>query len=316
MNQKTITVVGSYLVALVMETKRIPLRGETLMAKNFRTTHGGKGSNQAIQAARLNASVKFVGRIGNDSFGKCFLDLLDAENINRDFVFISNDLPTGAGFIVSAADGYNLITIDIAAIRDFTPKDIDIALPADMNRDTVLAQLEIPLETALYALELSKLRGAFTIFNPAPAACLSDHSLAFVDILTPNETEARICLGLSPDDARADEEIAIELLKTGCRNAVITLGENGCLWAHDGTVESIDAFYIPKVVDSTGAGDAFNAALAVAVSEGKPIREALRFANAAGALSVSKADTIPSYHIRAQVDFFIGRSPRLNSTVV
>src|SRR5450755_3348647 len=170
MNKKKITVVGSYLVALVMETERIPLQGETLMAKNFRTTHGGKGSNQAIQAARLGASVNFIGRIGNDSFGKAFLVLLDQEKINRDFVFISEDLPTGAGFIVSAADGYNLITIDIAAIRSFGKEDIDRALSPDASNEILLTQLEIPLETALYALELSKLRGAFTILNPAPAA--------------------------------------------------------------------------------------------------------------------------------------------------
>src|SRR5882672_8092701 len=128
MDQKKITVVGSYLVALVMDSERIPLKGETLMANNFRTTHGGKGSNQAVQAARLGAKVNFVGRIGNDLFGKSFLTLLKEEGINEEFVFISNDLPTGAGFIISAADGQNLITIDIAAIRCFTTQDIDFSL--------------------------------------------------------------------------------------------------------------------------------------------------------------------------------------------
>jgi ribokinase len=309
MDQKKITVVGSYLVALVMDSERIPLRGETLMANNFRTTHGGKGSNQAVQAARLGARVDFVGRIGNDSFGKAFLDLLDIEKINREFVFISADLPTGAGFIISSADGHNLITIDIAAIRHFGKNDIDRALSSVSGDNFVLAQLEIPLETALYALKQSKKLGAFTILNPAPASFFNEESLSFIDILTPNETEARICIGLAPDSKVTDEEIALRLLKTGSKNIIVTVGEKGCLWAHEGKVEPISPFHISDVVDSTGAGDAFNAALAVALAEGRKMPEAIRFANAAGALSVTKADTIPSYHYRDELDAFIQRFP-------
>jgi ribokinase len=314
MDSKKITVVGSYLVALVMDSERIPLRGETLMANNFRTTHGGKGSNQAVQAARLGASVDFVGRIGNDSFGKAFLDLLDKETINREYVFISEDLPTGAGFIISAADGHNLITIDIAAIRDFGKNDIDQALSSVSGDNIVLAQLEIPLETALYALEHSKKLGAFTILNPAPALFFKEGSLSFIDILTPNETEARICIGLAPDSKVSDEEIALGLLKTGSKHIIVTLGEKGCLWAHQGKVELISPFHISNVVDSTGAGDAFNAALAVALAECSQMREAIKFANAAGALSVTKADTIPSYHYRQEVDDFIHKLPLFNSS--
>jgi ribokinase len=314
MNSKKITVVGSYLVALVMDSERIPLKGETLMANNFRTTHGGKGSNQAVQAARLGARVDFVGRIGNDSFGKAFLDLLDREKINRAFVFVSEDLPTGAGFIISAADGHNLITIDVAAIRDFNKNDINRILSSISEDNIVLAQLEIPLESALYALEHAKKTGALTILNPAPASFFKDGSLSFVDILTPNETEARICTGLAPDSKISDEEIALRLLKTGAKHIIVTLGEKGCLWAHRGKVEPVSPFHISEVVDSTGAGDAFNAGLAVALAEGRQMREAIQFANAAGALSVTKADTIPSYHYRHEVDDFIHRFPLLNSS--
>jgi ribokinase len=305
---KKITIVGSYLVALVMDSQRIPLKGETLMAKNFRTTHGGKGSNQAVQAARLGADVSFVGRIGNDSFGKDFLKLLQAENIGHEHVFVSQNLPTGAGFIISAADGYNLITIDIAAIREFNEGDIDLSLKKVGENDIVMAQCEIPLKIALYALKSAKERDAFTIFNPAPAEDLTGLNLDFIDILTPNETEARVCLGLSPNDERADEEIALELVKTGCKHIIVTLGERGSLWVHKGEVHKLPAFEVLGVLDSTGAGDAFNAGLATALAEGKEMLEAIRFANATGALSVTKADTIPSYHFRQEVDGFISES--------
>jgi len=305
MSVNKITVIGSYLVALVMDSERIPLKGETLMATNFRTTHGGKGSNQAVQAARLGAKVNFVGRIGNDLFGKSFLALLKEEGINEEFVFISDDLPTGAGFIISAADGQNLIIIDIAAIRRFTTQDIDFSLGLISANDVVLAQLEIPIDTALYALSKAKQRGAVTILNPAPAQNLSGQRLEYIDILTPNETEARVCIGLAPNENISDEAVARELIRTGCKHVIITLGERGSLWFHNGEAHLLPPFIIDHVIDSTGAGDAFNAALAVALAEGKDMREALRFANAAGALSVTKSDTIPSYHYRNEIDTFI-----------
>ena len=305
MNKKQITVVGSYLVALVMDSHRIPLKGETLLATNFRTTHGGKGSNQAVQAARLGADVSFVGRIGNDAFGKDFLQLLHDENINGEHVFISDHLPTGAGFIICAADGHNLITIDIAAIREFDEKDVDMAMKIIGANHIVMAQCEIPLEIALYALKIAKQQGAFTILNPAPAYDLSGMNLNYIDVLTPNETEARVCLGLPPDDSSPDKEIAVRLLQTGCKNIIVTLGDQGSIWATDQGVRHLPPFYIEKVVDSTGAGDAFNAGLATALAEGKPMPEAIHFANATGALSVTKANTIPSFHHRQDVDEFM-----------
>jgi ribokinase len=288
-----------------MDSERIPLKGETLMASNFRTTHGGKGSNQAVQAARLGGRVDFVGRIGNDAFGRDFLALLREEHIGEKFVFITGDLPTGAGFIISAADGQNLIVIDIAAIRRFTKEDIDLSFTAISGNDIVMAQLEIPLDTALYALSKAKRQGALTILNPAPAWDLSGERLEYIDMLTPNETEARICLGLAPNANITDEAVARQLTATGCKHVIVTLGEKGSLWAHNGEVQALPPFKIGQVVDSTGAGDAFNAALAVALAEGSAIPEAIRFANAAGALSVTRADTIPSYHYRKEVDAFI-----------
>jgi ribokinase len=305
MRTKKITVVGSYLVALVMDSERIPLKGETLMGAKFRTTHGGKGSNQAVQAARLGARVNFAGRIGNDPYGKSFLELLKAENIDAEFVFISDDLPTGAGFIICSADGQNLITIDIAATRRFCKQDIDLSLKTISKNDIVLAQLEIPIETALYALSKAKQEGAVTILNPAPAQNLSGQYLEYIDILTPNETEARICIGMAPDEKISDEAVARQLMETGCKHVIITLGERGSLWFHKGIAHAVPPFTVDRVIDCTGAGDAFNAALAVALAEGKEMPEAIFFANATGALSVTKSDTIPSFHYRNEVETFI-----------
>ncbi|TCC88710.1 ribokinase [Pedobacter frigiditerrae] len=308
MKNKNIVVIGSYLVALVMDTDRIPLTGETVLARNFRQTHGGKGSNQAVQAARLGANTSFVGRIGKDAFGESFIKLCELENVNAEFVFQSTDMPTGAGFIICDELGFNVITIDIAAINQFSRKDIDTALSLITDNSIVLLQLEIPLDTALYAAEKAKQKGAIVILNPAPAQNLMGYDLSMIDILTPNETEAKICAGLVNDAAYSDEEVAQQLLSLGCKNILVTLGEKGSFLCNSSVAMLIPSISVNEVIDTTGAGDAFNAGLAVALSEGKIIMEAAQFANVVGGLSVTKSDTIPSYHFRAQVQEYMDRS--------
>ncbi len=302
-----IIIMGSYLAALVMDTERIPIKGETLVGKNFRQVHGGKGSNQAIQAARLGAEVKFMGAIGDDSFGKGFLDLCKTEGVDTKDVHISTNYPTGAGFIICGG-GHNIITIDIGALHEF---DEPYILKNKKNIGTgniVLIQQEVPMESALLAAKTAHEEGNIVILNPAPAYDISNRDLSFVDYLTPNETEARICLGLTPTDARSDEEIAEKLLKLGCKNIVMTLGSKGCLIASQCECTKIKPYRIEKVIDSTGAGDSFNAALAVALSEGKSLIEASHFANATAALSCTKHDTIPSFHTRQEVENFINKN--------
>jgi ribokinase len=302
---KNIVVIGSYLVALVMNSKRLPVLGETLMAKNFRQVHGGKGSNQAVQAARLGAHTSFIGRVGKDNFGEAFIQLCRDEQIHADYVFQSTNLPTGAGFIICDDNGNNIITIDIAAINEFGESDINAALGIISANSTVLLQLEIPLHTALYAAKKAKEKGATVILNPAPAQNLTSYDLSMIDFLTPNETEARICLGLTQDVVLTDEEAAQQLLQLGCANVVVTQGEKGNFLCSKKMAVAIPGFVMKEVIDTTGAGDGFNAGLAVALSEGKSITESLKFANAVGGLSVTKSDTIPSYHYREQVDSFL-----------
>ena len=305
MNQNRIVVIGSYLVALVMDTDRIPSPGETLVARNFHQTHGGKGSNQAVQAARLGAPTGFIGFVGNDSYGHSFIDLCKAEKVDSTNIKLSENRPTGAGFIVCSADGHNVITIDIAANLDLTHVAIDQMTVGILPGDIVLIQLEIPVESALYAAKIAKTLGATVILNPAPAANLSSYDLSFIDFITPNETEARICAGITSSSIITDEEAAQKLYELGCKNVIITQGEKGCLIVNETGLLSVDAFKFSNVVDSTGAGDSFNAAFAVALLEGKSIAEACHFANAAAGLACTKHDTIPSYHYRNEVDEFI-----------
>lgn len=306
-NENRIIVIGSYLVALVMDTDRIPKQGETLLARNFRQAHGGKGSNQAVQSARLGAPVRFIGYVGNDSYGNSFIDLCKSEHVDISGIKKSDKYPTGAGFIICSADGHNIITIDIGANMELVPDTIDRMVTGILPGDMVLIQLEIPVEAALYAAQAVKKMGAEVILNPAPAVNLSKTDLSFIDYITPNETEVRICAGLDASSNITEEEAAQKLLDQGCKNVILTLGDKGCLIRNDHEEVTVPAYRFAKIVDSTGAGDAFNAALAVGLLEGKSLSDACAFANAAGGLACTKADTIPSYHTRDEVDRFIAK---------
>ncbi len=303
-NEPTIVLIGSYLVALVMDVDRIPVVGETVMARNFREAYGGKGSDMAVQAARLGAPVTFVGCVGDDDFGRAFIKLMQAEGVNLDLLQSRSELATGAGFIIKGG-GKNIITIDIGANQLFSPVDVSRALPYMTPDSVVLIQLEIPLETALHAAKLGHQQQTTVIFNPAPAQDMRGQDLAPIDIFTPNETEARVCLGLDPNHPTPDVEIARQLLALGCRTVVMTLGERGSLIVTPTEVIEVPSFEFTNVVDSNGAGDSFNAALATALLEGKPLPEAARFANAVAGLCCTRWDTVPSYHTRQQVEDFL-----------
>lgn len=299
-----IVLIGSYLVALVMDVDRIPHSGETLLARNFREAYGGKGSDMAVQAARLGTPVHFVGCVGQDDFGRAFLQLMEREGVDTALVQQRAELATGAGFIIKSTNGANVITVDIGANQLFTPEDVDQALPLMRPPATLLIQLEIPLETALHAARRGHERGCTVILNPAPAYDLRGSDLSAVDLLTPNESEARVCLGLAPDDPTDDVEIARRLLVLGPRTVVMTLGERGSLVVSAGEATLVPAWPVQGVIDTNGAGDAFNAALASGLLEGRPLAQAARFANAVAGLCCTRRDTVPSYHTRAEVEAF------------
>ncbi len=296
-----VTVVGSYIVALVMDTDRIPVEGETVLGRNYHTTHGGKGSNMAACASRLDAETSFMGKIGKDDFGKKFLQLLRDENINDEGVLYSDHLPTAVGFIIFTSRGTNSIVIDIAANGDFLPDDIKAHTSIIESSDVIVSPLEIPLDTALTAARIAKANGKKSIVNPAPAVNMQNKDLSSVFALTPNETEARVCLGLQPDDPISNKELAKSLLDLGAEHIILTLGEKGVIWASKQGVTSFPALKV-KVVDSVGAGDAFNAGLAVGLAENKSLEEAITFGITAASLSTQKRETIESYPTRKEVD--------------
>jgi ribokinase len=297
-----IFIFGSYIVALVMESPRLPQPGETLTGYNFRQAHGGKGSNMAVQTARLGADVIFAGVIGHDASGDAFLATLAEEGIAAKGVRRSSVAPTGTGFIVVDGGGRNIILIDPGANLEFTPEnDFARLKPLLAGCGAALAQCEIPLVTALKGLAAAKAAGARTILNPAPASNLTAYDLSAIDYLTPNETEARVCLGLDPNAAVSEEELAKGLLALGVGAVIFTRGERGALLiARDRRIEQ-PAFPV-TVRDTVGAGDSFNASLAVALAEGRDEKSSLRFACAAASLSTTRSDTLPSYHRRSEVD--------------
>jgi ribokinase len=295
-----ITVVGSYATGLTMKVDRLPNRGETLLGTGYRVDYGGKGSNQAVGCARLGAHVSFVARIGHDSFGALAEKLYREEGIDLAFVKQVPDSPTGVGFIIVDAAGHNCITIDPGANDLLTAAAVHESAAAFHQATVVMTQLEIPVETAQAALTVGRNRGSVTILNPAPVRPLPAAFLQLVDVLTPNETEAKVLAGRAPAENTDPELVAHELLAFGVKQVVMTLGEKGAL-----IVTSSSTTHVPaqpmSAVDTTGAGDAFNAGLAVALGCGMPLEPAVRFAVVTGGLAVTRSGVIPSLPSRNEV---------------
>ncbi len=292
-----IVVVGSFNADLVAYLERMPRPGETVHGDRFATFAGGKGSNQAVAAARLGADVTFIGRVGNDVFANLAYEIWDAEGVNRDYVSTDDEYATGVAPILVDSSGENMIVVVLGANSRLTAADIDAARERIAAADVLVTQLEVNLDMVAYALETAKQLGVATILNPAPAAAIPQSTIDLADYLTPNETELETLSGSAGDYAAA----ARTLLTRADQKAVVTLGAQGAQIVSGGEGAVIPTYAV-DVVDTTGAGDAFNAGLAVALAEGKPLPEAVRFANAAAALSVTKSGAAPSTPYRAAVD--------------
>ena len=292
-----IVVVGSFNADLVAYLERMPRPGETVHGDRFATFAGGKGSNQAVAAARLGADVTFIGRVGNDVFANLAYEIWDAEDVNRDYVSTDDEYATGVAPILVDSSGENMIVVVLGANSRLTAADIDAARERIAAADVLVTQLEVNLDMVGYALETAKQLGVATILNPAPAAAIPQSTIDLADYLTPNETELETLSGSAGDYAAA----ARTLLTRADQKAVVTLGAQGAQIVSGGESAVIPTYAV-DVVDTTGAGDAFNAGLAVALAEGKPLPEAVRFANAAAALSVTKSGAAPSTPYRATVD--------------
>ena len=295
-----IVVVGSANTDLVVRTEVAPDAGETVVGKDFLIAPGGKGANQAVAAARLGGEVTFVAKLGDDDFGRNNLGLYREEGIDTSLISFDRDAPSGVALIIVEEGGENRIVVVPGANGRLTPRDIERSRRAFEGAAVLLVQLEIPLETVEAALRMAKAEGLLTVLNPAPATPLDREVLELVDILTPNEIELFGLLG--GPHAKSVEEEARRLLELGPRHVVVTLGEKGAMIVSPGR----DALHIPafevEPVDTTAAGDAFNGALAVALAEGKPIEDAVKFACAAGALATTVLGAQPSLPRRDEVE--------------
>jgi ribokinase len=287
-----------------MKVERLPSTGETLLGTGYRVDYGGKGSNQAVGSARLGAHVHFVARIGKDAFGQMALGLYRDEGIDVAHVKQTADAPTGVGFImVEAASGHNCIVIDPGANELLSADDVSGCAAAFQSTLVALTQLEIPVAAAEAALRLGRAAGAITILNPAPVRPLPPSMLQLVDVLTPNQVEAKVLTGRSPDAVIEPEQLARELIRSGVKQVVMTLGERGAL-----IVTSSSSTHVPAItvsaVDTTGAGDAFNAGLTVALASGASLEVAVQFAVVTGGLAVTKEGVIPSLPKRNEIHRF------------
>lgn len=305
MGAPQIAVVGSYATGLTMKVPRIPISGQTLMGRGYRVDFGGKGSNQAVGCARLGAEVQFVCRMGSDRFGDMALNLYREEGIGVIHAKRSGDAPTGVGFIlVEEESGRNCIVIDPGANALLSEVDVTEAECALRSASVVLAQLEIPLTTAASAMERGRANGAMTVLNPAPASPLPASLLRSVDVLTPNESEAKVLAGYPPDATVEPHVVAQELIRSGVKHVVITLGEEGALLVNANSQTRFPAVQV-QPVDTTGAGDAFNAGLAVALAYRGSIEQAVEFAVVTGTMAVIKEGVIPSLPRRDEVLAFL-----------
>ena len=300
-----VTVVGSYITALVMDTDRLPVEGQTVVGRNFHTTFGGKGSNAAVCAARLGADTAFLGKVGKDSFGREFVEMLEREGVRHDTVLYSDDLATGVGIILFSSLGTNLIVIDPGANGQLTPADLRDRVEVIRGSEVIVSPLEIPLETALAGAALASEHGVKAILNPAPAPDMRGVDLSAVFAFTPNETEARTCLGLAPDDPAKDDELAAALLDLGPHHVILTRGGRGVLWASKQGLVEVPALKVTPV-DTVGAGDAFCAGLAVGLGESMGVAEAIAMGVTTASLSTLKRETLASYPYRGEVDERIG----------
>ncbi|MBX3031996.1 MAG: ribokinase [Chloroflexi bacterium] len=294
-----VTVVGSYAVGMTLRTDRFPVGGETRHGTDFDMGPGGKGSNQAIQAARLDADTALVTCIGRDAFGDEALAMYGREGVDTTHVARS-DRNTGVGFIVLDGSGQNFIVLDMGANHELTVADVEAAADRIASSGAYLTQFEVPIECALAGLRIARRAGVPAILNPAPARSLPREALADVDILTPNQSELRILLGLAADDPADDLALCRELLAAGVGTVVMTRGEQGALIVRDGDVVAVPSREV-EVVDTTGAGDAFNGTLATALASGMPLETAVGRATVAGALACRRLGVVPGLPTAAEL---------------
>jgi ribokinase len=299
---KWVTVMGSFVADLAFRTDRVPAWGETLMGQSFKLGPGGKGSNQAVAAARAGGRVSFISKLGDDPFGDMARTLYAAEGIDTEFLFPTGIATGAAAIIVDAARGENAIIVVPGACFGMTTAEVDQARDLIANSSIYVAQLELSLPVVEHGLALAHSLGVPTILNPAPAQPLLSTIYQHIDYITPNETETAELTGVTINTIADAEKAADAFLARGVRNAIITLGAQGAFVKNAQVSAHVPAIDAGKVVETTGAGDAFNGGLAVALSEGMNLLAAARFGCATAGISITRHGTAPSMPTRAEID--------------
>lgn len=282
-----IIVIGSSNTDMVVKVKRIPSPGETVLGGTFFMNPGGKGANQAVSAARLNGNVTFVTKVGFDLFGERSKSLFEKEGIDIRFIIKDPENPSGIALISVDENGENCIVVAPGANMTLSAYDINDEVFNTTKEDVFLMQLEIPLSTVEFVAEKASSHGSKVILNPAPAKQLPNYLLSTLFAITPNEVEAEILTGIPVDDPLTAGKAADKLFSRGIKNVIITMGAAGAYLRSEKITQMVPVVPV-KAADTTAAGDVFTAALAVAISEGKDILEAVNFANRAAAISVTR----------------------------
>jgi ribokinase len=301
---RKIVVVGSSNTDMIIKLDRLPQPGETVLGGDFSTAAGGKGANQAVAAARAGGAVTFVARVGDDMFGRLAVEQFAADGIDVRHVIEDSDAPSGVALIFVDRNGENSIAVASGANAHLTPVDALSARDAVRDAQIMITQLETPIETVRAAVVLASEHGVPVILNPAPAQSLGADILRHVSVLTPNETEAELLTGVKVSTTADAETAAEKLASMGVEAIVITLGARGAFVFNADHSELIAGFDV-QAVDTTAAGDVFNGALAVALAKETPLLEAVHFANAAAALSVTKLGAQPSAPILDEIEEFL-----------
>ncbi|MGI6455726.1 MAG: ribokinase [bacterium] len=301
---KNIYVIGSSNTDMVVQCDHIPAPGETILGGKFVQVHGGKGANQAVSAARLGGKVTFFCRVGKDPLGLASIAAYQKEGINTAYIVEDDAEQSGVALILVDREGENCIAVAPGVNAHMKPEDIAVLEKRLQPGDVILLQLEIPMDVVEYAARVGSRKKAIIILDPAPAPQegLPDTIYQHLDYITPNETEAEMLAGCQD----SSEHIIRELLRRGTQNVIITQSKNGCLLANSSESKSFPPYQV-NAIDSTAAGDAFAGGLAVALAEGKAMADAIAWAQAAAALSVTKMGAQPSLPMREEVETFLSR---------
>ena len=295
MKGKTVTIIGSYNVGLFLKGEEIPFIGQTVIGDKFYEGGGGKGSNQAIACSKMGAKTRFVGRIGDDKYGKDAIEMYKKFGMNPDMIKIDESIHTGISVILIDKDGQNSIMVVPGANFNLSKEDIDKAMEEIKDSYIVGFQLESNLDIVEYALKKTHSMGIRTLLDPAPAMKLSEELFKYIYYIKPNEHEATILSGIKVTDVDSAIKSGKWFLEHGVKVAIITLGKNGSVLVTNNKTQHFPTLNV-KALDTTGAGDTFSGALMASLSNGKTIEEAIIFANCASALSVMRfgvVDAIP-----------------------